>query len=462
MITAGNDFGLYFNPWPYSTQAPGFSVPAPANPNAVPGFESDTAGSYGRTDVFGDFVLSSTGGATGNCFKTNACGTPADAGLIESAQLCIQSDFALPFALHIMSEAILGSGASGFFLDNFTSGKNQLCYDATHGHPLGDGRDWLEQKIVYLERLRAYFRGQSQENGQFFSAPNPGMYLTSEAEQELYIGTVEVTRRTRSGPPKDIVPGLPYIRLAPLYQAVYHGYQLSFDGRRAISGPFDALSNDDPFENRYGRQQMATNVYFGHLPAAGLVVSDFAGGGSIASKLIHVPYKESIEAQQNVMVVHREPSVREFLVFGERMRDPVLTGVPTVLLEALGDGQPTFVPLWPGVDPNQPFVYANAHKRAGTPDEVGVAFINWTAASDDLVSLPNLQPGVTPGDQTFSYTIDPIDYELPLVVHDIIEVVGDGNPDVVLGTVDFSSGAPRTLGITVPERSLRFLVFKAQ
>ena len=75
--------------------------------------------------------------------------------------------------------------------------------------------------------------------------------------------------------------------------------------------------------------------------------------------------------------------------------------------------------------------------------------MNWTDAVDSSAL------GVTAGDQTFTYTIDPEQHGLRPGAHIMSEVTSAGL--LQLGPVDLST--PQTFNLTVPARSLRFFVF---
>ncbi|MFT5287254.1 MAG: hypothetical protein ACI8TQ_003436 [Planctomycetota bacterium] len=455
MAAAGNDFALYYAPNIYSVTGPSYDVAAPADPNTVPSFSTQPVKDFALRDPFGAITLASPNSSS--CDKNLGCSTPQDSFSRQTAMVCTQTEFYPQLALHIFSNAILSTGAKGFFLDNFTSGGSPLCYDPGHGHPLGSTKGWIQAKFDYCKRLKEYFRGLTSENGQFFASPDPDFYLTSEGEQEMYLGMINLTRRTRSGPTQDLAPGIPFRRSAPLYQAVYHGRQLAFDGRLAFSGPIDLSIHLSSFGLRFVRQQWAANVYFGHMPVSSLRMGELGAGSGIVEKAAMFPlFQEFVDAMKNWMVVLREDESRRFLLFGERLRDPVMVGVDTVELEASGSGT-VFAAFWPGVDAEQSFVYANAHSD---DDEVGLSFVNWTLATDDTTSIPALDVSDSPGDQTFTYMVDPVDYGMAAGMYEMVEVLGDGLPDAVLGTADFSALTPQSFPLTVPGGTMRFIIFR--
>lgn len=454
MASSGNSFGVYYAPNIYSTLGPSYTVADAGDPNTVPTFSTQPVSTFALQDPFGNVPLA--GAPNASCFKNLGCGTAQDPFTVQTVRVCQQTEFFDQLGLHVIGTAVQQIGAKGAFLDNFTNGDPGTCFDVGHGHALGDTSGWMQAKLDFARRLRDYIKGVSQENGQFFSAPEPDFYLTSEGEQEMFLGLIDATRRTRVGGVTNLLPSVPFRRLAPLYQTVYHGMQLAFDGRQAISGPVDLSIHPSTLAMRFVRQQWATNVYFGHLPAAGLILDEIGSGGSIAEKASAFdPFRLLVEMQRNFFVVLQEPEVRDILLFGDRLRDPVVTGVDTVELE--NSATTSFPTFYPGVDDEQPLVYVNAHERDG---EVGLALVNWSTVEDDTTSIPSLEPADSPGDQTVTVTIDPVEYGMTAGTYELVEVLGDGNPIAVLSTEDFSSGTPQNFVWTVPGRTMRFLVFR--
>lgn len=416
----GDDFTSYFLPNVYSQSAPGYSS------SYVPGYGGVSVETFAVEDETGALITESHTYCRGNA----GCSVPAGS---EQAITTIRLDLASPFALDFMKQAaetLAPFGSKGLYLDTYTTEPAQLNYNAGAGHALGGGSSYSQGKVQNLELLRDHMR-QNQNVPEFFTY--------SEANSELFLDVLELTYSHNTGLTSDVqvVPGGPFVpavRLAPLWETVYHDYQ--------ITGTFAGLiyPQDNGFFSIPGevvRQIYAAALFLGRAPWAGGVLSP----NTIAAASATDPeYADLIDMVANFMGVLGKPFTRELVTFGERVRDPAPVGTQPGTAVAL----PQLAPY----GAFQPFVYATTYAR---PDlgMFGLLLLNW---SDDGDS------GAGAGTQTVTHLLNPPDYGLPLGTYSVQEVTAGGV--VVKDAVDLGTPAPYTA--EVPERDVRFFVFQAQ
>ena len=105
---------------------------------------------------------------------------------------------------------------SGIYLDQIGCAGPELCFNPTHGHPLGGGTHWVDGYRTMLARIKAK------------AAPR-GVFLTHEASAEPYIDNID----------GNLICTERFQEEVPTLAAVYSGYTIYFS---VISHPRDELA----------------------------------------------------------------------------------------------------------------------------------------------------------------------------------------------------------------------------
>jgi len=106
----------------------------------------------------------------------------------------------------IVRKIVMEYKVNGVYLDQIASARPRLCFDPSHGHPLGGGSLWVDGYRTLLSKLR------------------------------LLEGDIVLVTENNAEPFLDLIDGYlshvpPMGRLIPLFQSVYSGYAITF-GRR--------------------------------------------------------------------------------------------------------------------------------------------------------------------------------------------------------------------------------------
>ena len=109
-------------------------------------------------------------------------------------------------------------GFNGIYLDQIGAGWMQLCFDATHGHPIGGGRHWVDGYREMLSRLRA-------------SAVKKGVFLATENTAEPYMDNIQAYLVWNPRKDTDV----------PLLPAVYSGYTTYFSSPQGENDTLQAF-----------------------------------------------------------------------------------------------------------------------------------------------------------------------------------------------------------------------------
>ena len=104
-------------------------------------------------------------------------------------------------------------GCDGVYLDQIAAEKAELCFDGSHGHPLGGGGYWLEGYREMIRKVR--------------SALGPRFFLTTECNWEGAIADFDGLLMWHSHGERAI-PGQSNEQLIPLFAAAYSGLARTF------------------------------------------------------------------------------------------------------------------------------------------------------------------------------------------------------------------------------------------
>lgn len=104
----------------------------------------------------------------------------------------------------IVGRLITECGVNAIYLDQIGAAGPQLCFDASHGHPLGGGRHWVDGYRELLTRVRAQTKGR--------------VGITTENNAEPYMDNVDAFLIWNPRSEVEI----------PMMTAVYSGYTIYF------------------------------------------------------------------------------------------------------------------------------------------------------------------------------------------------------------------------------------------
>lgn len=397
-VTAlGDAFAPYFINLAYNQNIPSYTNPY------VPGYGANSVADFGLMNEDGNLAT-----------MTDVPGNPATI-------ICLATDFADDYTQHVADRLYQEADAQGIYLDVYSFGGTEKCYDPTHGHPIGGGNYYTTAKVQLVQALRDTMRSLE-----------PEYFTYSEAQGEAYVGVFELVYPHHGGDTTgDVGGGVPAIAIAPLYQTVYHDYQIV-----GKVGPIHQQTIVSDAIYMAGRRLMAAHVFFGNAPWAGSILSET----SIYDNMNASPaYETMITMFVRMMSVLKVDQVRRYVTFGERMRDPGTNAsiIPAAPVDA-------FLPY----TFDQPLVYTSAYED---PDRhgLGLLFTNWTTDEDDVgVDIPT-------GEQTILYDVRPADYGLLPGTYLRKEYrPGDLTSHMAVDLVAVSDGS-----VTVPERSSVFLRF---
>jgi hypothetical protein len=112
----------------------------------------------------------------------------------------------------ICSRLIHECGVNGIYLDQIGAARPRICFDPSHGHPLGGGRHWVDSYRTMLDRAKA-------------EAARNDVVLTTENTAEPYMDNIDGFLAWSPRFDNDV----------PLLPAVYSGYTVYFTSPQAAS-----------------------------------------------------------------------------------------------------------------------------------------------------------------------------------------------------------------------------------
>jgi len=313
-------------------------------------------------------------------------------------------------------------GIKGMYLDTFSWARAVECYDASHGHPLGGGSWHTQAKRALVKDLRTTQRDTT-----------PQFYTYSESQNEMYLDCFELVFEHVTG---DLKLALPSIIRAPIFETVYHEFQLTSNVLGIHLPPNSPLNNATT--HFIGRHFYAARLYFGGTPFAGAQLDQ----QTLQTSLGVPSYAAFMTAAKNAISVLKLPHVRAMTTFGERVRDPITTSPVTTV--TLGNLRPN--------GGAQPLVFASAWARKDLA-HAGVFLQNWTQSGDSLGT------GIAGGTQTIQITANTVDLGLtPNQQYTMFEQDPTASTPIVLGS--YVPGTTVTFTTTVPALSAKFIYFQ--
>ena len=114
-------------------------------------------------------------------------------------------------------------GVNGVYIDQVTAHPAELCFDKSHGHPIGGGSHWVDGYREMMSKIKDY-------------ASPRGMAITSEDPAEPYMDQIDASLTWQMMTEEQV----------PMMQMVYSGYTLYF-------GSITRDTNDGIFNSLQGR-----------------------------------------------------------------------------------------------------------------------------------------------------------------------------------------------------------------
>ena len=163
---------------------------------------------------FPDFVQYAAKGRQGRVF------TERYGNHVKQAPMCPYTRFWQDTVVSNVEQLVTRLGVNAVYIDQISAAPPCLCFDQSHGHPLGGGSWWVDGYRQMLKKVRSFARAEGRS-----------VLITSECTAEPFMDGLDallvVTERTKCS-----IPVLP---------AVYSGYTLYFG---SDEGALDKLSNE--------------------------------------------------------------------------------------------------------------------------------------------------------------------------------------------------------------------------
>ena len=125
---------------------------------------------------------------------------------VKLTPLCPATEYWQHKYLPLIDQLVDEMNVDGLYLDQVGCVQPDLCFDPTHGHPLGGGCHWVAGYARMIENIR---NEAQKKSGRF-------IFLTTESAAEPY--DFDIFLRCNEGHPL----------LSPIWMAVYSGYRASF------------------------------------------------------------------------------------------------------------------------------------------------------------------------------------------------------------------------------------------
>jgi len=126
---------------------------------------------------------------------------------VKQAVMCPYTRFWQDTVTANVKQLVAGLGVNAVYIDQIAAAPPCLCFDPTHGHPLGGGSWWVDAYRKMLAQVRAFARGDGRQ-----------VLITSENTAEPYMDGLDanlvVTEHSKSS--------------IPILPAVYSGYTIYF------------------------------------------------------------------------------------------------------------------------------------------------------------------------------------------------------------------------------------------
>ena len=142
-------------------------------------------------------------------------------GYLTAAVACPYTEFCKEVLVNLTVTAVRDYEVDGVYLDMIPVACSYLCFNSTHGHPIGGGNWWAAAYTDILDAVRTEIRKY-----------NPEAIVTAESVNEVYIPNLDGFVTYELQWPFNGI-GIPYVDVVqangisiPLFSYVYHEYSL--------------------------------------------------------------------------------------------------------------------------------------------------------------------------------------------------------------------------------------------
>jgi hypothetical protein len=126
----------------------------------------------------------------------------------------------------VVDDIFAGTGVDGIYVDQVSGLYHELCFDPSHGHPLGGGSYWADGNRELMRKIKTLARIEGRE-----------CVVTSEGSAEVFFDVLDA----------NLLWSQPSEREIPMMEVVYSGYTLFF------GSPCDYTRSDNYFRYAQGR-----------------------------------------------------------------------------------------------------------------------------------------------------------------------------------------------------------------
>ncbi len=204
----------------------------------------------------------------GNPYTETYRSKESDGNSVRLAVMCPATDLWQDRVGDIVLRLFKEYGVSGVYIDQIAAAQPRLCFDASHGHPLGGGHWWMEGYWSMLDAIRGVKPAETMLTTECNAEPyirwHDG-YLTWHWQQQdlvpafsaVYGGAIQMFGRAyRGGPTQDLAN-----RMKAGQQLVY-GEQIGWFGPEVIDRPDSWPFLCDCIELRW---KLREYFYRGHM-----------------------------------------------------------------------------------------------------------------------------------------------------------------------------------------------------
>lgn len=144
--------------------------------------------------------------------------------------MCIATDFWRNKYASLSDSVINFYGLDGIYMDQACI--SRICYDPTHGHPLGGGNYWVPNSGKLTEQIREKVRNDKE------------IALSGEGSGEAWMPYLDVFLALQVS--RERYAGVQGWEPIPLFQAVYHQYAISYGNYSSLlNPPYDEMWPDE-------------------------------------------------------------------------------------------------------------------------------------------------------------------------------------------------------------------------
>jgi len=143
------------------------------------------------------------------------------------ASMCMATSFWRDTYAGIAEQAVRDLGVDGIYMDQACS--SLLCYDPSHGHPLGGGTFWMNGFRMLSSDIRTRI------------APNKSVLLAGEGSGEAWLPYLDLMLTLQVSRERYARPGDGW-EVIPFFQAVYHNCGVTYGNYSSLTiPPYDEL-----------------------------------------------------------------------------------------------------------------------------------------------------------------------------------------------------------------------------